>query len=353
MSWTFGNKLKITVFGQSHSEAIGVVIDGFPAGIKVDKEKLSSFMARRAPGQNFSTPRKERDSVEFMAGLNEQGLTCGSPILAVIKNLNVQSKDYENIRICPRPSHSDLVSLIKFGEGRDIRGGGQFSGRLTAPLCIAGALCLDLLAQKGIKIGAHILSVGNASDIRYSLVDNEIAKNLDFFPAIDENGANGMIAEIESARADGDSVGASIECKIVGLPAGLGEPMFDGIENVLAKAMFAIPAVKGFEVGAGFEVTTRRGSENNDTLMVKDGKIQTVTNNDGGINGGITNGMPIVFKVAIKPTPSISKPQNSVNVNTMEPQVLEIRGRHDPCIAVRAVPVVEAVSAIVFADMLI
>lgn len=352
MSWTIGEKLKVTVFGQSHSEAIGVVIDGFPSGIKVNEEKLEKFMQRRAPGQAFSTPRKEADKVEFLSGLNVDGKTCGSPIVAIIKNTNVQSKDYDNIKLLPRPSHSDLVSFLKFGEGRDIRGGGQFSGRLTAPLCIAGALCLDLLESKGIKIGAHIYNVGNSFDLPYDKVEQNIPTNQADFPAIDKEKSIKMQEEILSVMKEGDSIGASVECKIVGLPSAIGEPMFDGIENCLAKAMFGIPAVKGFEVGAGFEVCTKKGSENNDKLTIKDGKITTLTNNDGGINGGITNGMPITFRVAIKPTPSIAKAQQSVNLETMQEQVLEIRGRHDPCIAVRAVPVVEAVSAIVFADLL-
>ncbi|MBE7089865.1 MAG: chorismate synthase [Clostridiales bacterium] len=353
MSWTIGEKLKITVFGQSHSEAIGVVIDGFPSGVTVNVDKLESFMKRRAPGQAFSTPRKEADKVEFLSGLNVDGKTCGSPIVAIIRNTNVQSKDYDNIKLLPRPSHSDLVSLLKFGEGRDIRGGGQFSGRLTAPLCIAGALCLDLLESKGVKIGAHIYSVGNSFDLPYDKVDEIIPNNQVDFPAIDKNQSAKMQEEILSVMKEGDSIGASIECKIVGVPATIGEPMFDGIENCLAKAMFGIPAVKGFEVGAGFDVCKKKGSENNDELTVKEGKITTVTNNDGGINGGITNGMPITFRVAIKPTPSIAKAQQSVNVESMEEETLEIRGRHDPCIAVRAVPVVEAVSAIVFANLLI
>lgn len=353
MAWTYGNKLKITVFGQSHSEAIGVVIDGFPSGVKVDKEGLQSFMARRAPGQNLSTPRKEGDAVEFLSGLNENGLTCGSPILAIIKNTNVKSGDYDNIRLCPRPSHSDLVSFYKFGEGRDIRGGGQFSGRLTAPLCIAGGLCKSYLESKGVKIGAHILSVGNATDKRYSPVSEDIESNVAELPTLTKEGAEDMKKEIESARADGDSVGGKIECKIVGMPVGVGEPMFDGIENNLAKIAFAIPAVKGFEVGDGFNVSSKRGSQNNDALTILDGKIKTVTNNDGGINGGITNGMPITFTVAIKPTPSIAKEQQSVNIDSKEIQTLSVKGRHDPCIAVRAVPVVEAVAAIALLDMMI
>lgn len=353
MSNTYGNKLKITVFGQSHSPAIGVVIDGFPSGVKVDKEFIASFMARRAPGQNLTTPRIEKDAPKFISGLNADGVTCGAPICAIIENTNVRSGDYSNIALTPRPSHSDYTSLLKYGESRDLRGGGQFSGRLTAPLCIAGALALLYLKDRGIKIGAHLSSVGGKKDDFYDLVDDIIPDNTNGFPAINLEKAKLMQTEIQSARADGDSVGSTVECKITGVPSGLGEPMFDGMENRLAQMMFAIPAVKGFEVGSGFCVSEKRGSENNDALTVSEGRVKTVTNNSGGINGGITNGMPIVFKVAFKPTPSISKPQRSVNLQTLTEQTLEIRGRHDPCIGVRAVPVVEACSALVILDSIL
>lgn len=353
MSSSYGNKLKVQVFGQSHSPAIGVVIDGFPSGMKVDMDFLSSFMARRAPGQALSTTRKEADEVEFLSGLNENGETCGAPICAVIKNTNVRSKDYSNLAITPRPSHSDYTSLIKYGDSRDIRGGGQFSGRLTAPLCIAGALCLQYLSSKGVKIGAHISSVLNVLDDAYDLVNDEIPNNVSDFSCINGEKAKQMKSVIEEARMNCDSVGGTVEAKVVGVSEGLGDPMFDGVENKLAQMMFAIPAVKGFEIGAGFDVAKRCGSENNDPLCVVDGKVKTVTNNAGGINGGITNSMPIVFKVAFKPTPSIAKPQQSVNLMTMQEETLKIVGRHDPCIVVRAVPVVEACTAIAILDLMI
>ena len=352
MSNTFGQNIKITVFGQSHSPSIGVVIDNFPCGLKVDFDYLREFMSRRAPGQNLTTPRKEGDEVEFLSGLNENGETCGAPICAIIKNTNVKSKDYDKLADLPRPSHSDLTSFYKFGDSRDIRGGGQFSGRLTAPICIAGALCNMWLKEKGVNIFAHLSSVGNVEDKRYDLVSNEIERNISTFPTLDEIVADKMKEEIEKARVDGDSVGSTVECKITGVPLGLGEPMFEGVENRLAQMMFGIPAVKGFEVGLGFKSSTLKGSENNDPMCVKDGKICTTTNNAGGINGGITNGMPIVFRVAIKPTPSILKHQTSVNVRTLEQEELLICGRHDPCIGVRAVPVVEGATAIVVADMI-
>ena len=352
MGSSYGNNLKIQIFGQSHSEAIGVVIDGFPTGMKVDMNFLSTFMARRAPGQALSTPRKELDEVEFLSGLNERGETCGAPICAIIRNTNVRSKDYSNIALSPRPSHSDYTSYVKYGESRDVRGGGQFSGRLTAPLCIAGALCMQYLKTKGIKIGAHISSIYDIYDDLYDPVNDEIPDNVCGFSCINGEKAEQMKRVIENARDNLDSVGGCIETKITGLKAGLGEPMFDGVENRLAQIMFAIPAVKGFEVGAGFDVAKRFGSENNDAICIKEGKVKTVTNHAGGINGGITNSMPVVFRVAFKPTPSIGQPQKSVNLKEMREEIVEIKGRHDPCIVVRAVPVVEACSAIAVLDMM-
>lgn len=351
MSSLYGEKLKITVFGQSHSKGIGVVIDGFPAGVQIDTETLKTFMARRAPGRIYTTPRKESDKVEFLSGLNEKGLTCGAPITAFIENTNQNSSDYDNVKICPRPSHSDLVSLLKHGDGADIRGGGQFSGRLTAPICVAGGIAKQVLSGLGVTIGAHIYKIGSVIDDEYSKTDEEISQNLPDFPSINPERASKMQDQILSAIKEGDSVGAVIECKITGLPVGLGEPMFDGVESKLAKIMFSIPAVKGFEIGAGFSVADRKGSENNDQIIVSEGKIATETNNDGGVNGGITNGMPVIFKVAFKPTPSIAKPQKTVNMETLEEETLEIKGRHDPCVAIRAVPVVEAAAAIAILDM--
>lgn len=352
MSNTYGDNIKVTVFGQSHSPEIGVVIDGFPSGVKIDREFLDSFMARRSPGQNLTTKRNEKDYAEFVSGLNADGVTCGAPICAVIRNTDVRSQDYSNLLKLPRPSHSDYTSLLKYGESRDVRGGGQFSGRLTAPLCVAGALAMMWLKDKGVKIGAHISSVGNIADEKYDVVSDEIPSNSDGFPAINKAVAMAMREEIEKARLDCDSVGATVECKITGVPAALGDPMFDGMENRLARMMFAIPAVKGFEVGSGFAAAESYGSVNNDPVTVKDGKIKTITNNSGGINGGITNGMPVVFRLAFKPTPSIAKPQRSVNLETLVEEELIIHGRHDPCIGVRAVPVVEACAAIVIADVM-
>ena len=352
MSSLNGKKLDITIFGESHSEFIGVDIVGFPKGVKIDREFLTSFMKRRAPGQAFSTPRKEGDIVEFIKGVNENDETTGD-IRAIIKNTNTKSGDYDNLKDLPRPSHGDFVSYLKYGENRDVRGGGKFSGRLTALLCIVGGLCIPLLKEKGIEIGAHLFKVGDIEDKQYSYLDGVIDKNLDDFPVTNEESGEKMKELISAVREEKDSIGALVECKITGMPVAIGGPYFDGVENNLARIMFAIPGVKGFEIGGGFEVVKRKGSENNDQFTVKDGKIVTLTNNDGVINGGITNGMPIVFKVAFKPTPSISKEQQSVNLKTLTEEKLVIKGRHDPCIGVRAVPVVEACTAIALLDMLL
>ena len=353
MSCNFGEKVKITIFGQSHSDAIGVVIDGLPAGKKLDMDKISSFMSRRAPGKNkFSTARKEGDVPEILSGLVE-GVTCGAPLCAVIRNGDTRSKDYENLRAVPRPAHSDFTAFFKHNGFNDIRGGGNFSGRLTAPLCFAGAVCMQYLEDKGIKIGAHIEKIAGISDCRYDSV------NVDFkdvsekeFPVLCDEKGKEMQERIEKARLDCDSVGGVIECAVTGLPVGLGEPMFDGVENVISHAVFAIPAIKGIEFGNGFAGSDMTGSENNDSFTVCDGKIITETNNHGGILGGITSSMPVIFRVAVKPTPSIGKQQKSVNLLTREEESLVIHGRHDPCIVPRAVPCVEAATAVAIMNLM-
>ena len=353
MSCNFGEKVKITIFGQSHSDAIGIVIDGLPAGKKLDMEKISAFMSRRAPGKNkFSTPRKEGDIPEILSGLVD-GVTCGAPLCAVIRNSDTRSKDYENLKAVPRPAHSDFTAFFKHNGFNDIRGGGNFSGRLTAPLCFAGAVCMQYLEDKGIKIGAHIERIAGVSDCRYDSV------NVDFkdvsekeFPVICDEKGKEMQEKIEQARLDGDSVGGVIECAVTGLPAGVGEPMFDGVENVISHAVFAIPAIKGIEFGSGFAGADMTGSENNDAFTVCDGKITTETNNHGGVLGGITSSMPVVFRVAVKPTPSIAKAQKSVNLITCEEENLVINGRHDPCIVSRAVPCVEAATAVAIMNLM-
>lgn len=352
MSCSFGEKVKITIFGQSHSEAIGVVIDGLPAGKKIDIEKINNFMSRRAPGKNkFSTSRKEADTPHILSGLVDD-TTCGAPLCAVINNSDTRSKDYENLRVVPRPAHSDFAAFFKHNGFNDIRGGGNFSGRLTAPLCFAGAVCMQFLEDEGIKIGAHIEKIGGVKDERFNPVDVNFDGICEKeFPVINDSCGEKMREVIEEARLDGDSVGGVIECAVTGLPVGLGEPMFDGVENVISQAVFAIPAVKGIEFGAGFDSAEMRGSENNDAFSSVDGKFVTDTNNHGGILGGITSSMPVVFRVAMKPTPSISKTQKSVNLLTREEETVEVNGRHDPCVVPRAVPCVEAAAAIAIMNL--
>ena len=327
MASTFGHNVKISIFGQSHSAAIGVVIDGLPAGIALDEEKLQKFLDRRAPGKSrYSTARKEADRPEFLSGLVD-GVTCGAPLAAVIRNTNTRSADYDNIRDIPRPGHADYTAHVKYNGFEDVSGGGHFSGRLTAPLCVAGGIILQILEKKGITISASILEIGGSR--------------------------RDPFGKIEEARQAGDSVGGIIECIADGLPSGIGEPMFDGLENRIAQAVFAIPAVKGIEFGRGFEAARLRGSENNDPFYYDGVRVRTRTNNHGGILGGISSGMPVVLRVAIKPTPSIARSQESIRYSRKEDAVLEVRGRHDPCIVPRAVPCVEAACAIAIYDLMI
>ena len=350
MSSTFtGLALRLSIFGQSHSEAIGMTIDGLPAGLPIDLDKLQAFLNRRAPGQNdWSTPRKEEDRPEFLCGLKD-GFTCGAPLTAIIHNNNTRPKDYSRLKITPRPGHADYTAEVKYRGFQDYSGGGHFSGRLTAPLCIAGGVLKQMLESKGITVDARIAAIAGILDespFTASVADKR-------FPVVDDAIGEQMREAIRAARAEGDSVGGVIECVVRGVPAGIGEPMFDGIENQIARAVFAVPAVKGIEFGAGFAAANMRGSENNDPFTVRDGKVETLTNNAGGILGGISNGMPVVFRAAVKPTPSIAKEQQSVNLNTMQPEALNITGRHDPCIVPRAVPVIEAAAALAISDLIL
>ena len=349
MSSSYGKNIKLTIFGQSHSEAIGVTMEGLPAGFKIDMDKLNAFLSRRAPGKNaWSTPRKEADAPEFLCGLKDN-ITCGAPLTAIIRNTNTRSSDYAPFADTPRPGHADFTAKIKYNNANDPSGGGHFSGRLTAPLCIAGGICLQLLEAEGINIKARIKSIGNIID--ESEFNNPVSDK--DFPAVSDEAAEKMQTLIARARADSDSVGGIVECIIDNLPVGLGDPMFDGMENRIASIVFGIPAVKGIEFGAGFECAKMRGSENNDEYYIDGEKVKTATNNCGGILGGISNGMPIVFRAAFKPTPSIAKKQNTVNLKTGENAELVITGRHDPCIVPRAVPVVEAAAAIAVYDALL
>lgn len=329
MSNSLGKLFRFTVFGQSHAPALGVTIEGLPGGFEPDMDKLMAFMARRAPGGRYSTSRKEADAPEFISGLAE-GRCCGAPVTAMIRNTNTRSADYDYMRHIPRPGHADFTAISKYGDSRDYSGGGQFSGRLTAALCIAGGLAMQLLEAEGIKISASIRSIGAETDEKkmYELIDK--------------------------VRAGGDSVGGVIECRVEGLRPGIGEPMFDGLENRIAQAVFGIPAVKGIEFGAGFAAADMLGSECNDPFMLNDrGDVCTDGNNHGGILGGISSGMPVVFRVAIKPTPSIAKIQKSVDLESMEETELQIRGRHDPCIVPRALPCVEAAAAVAVYDLIL
>lgn len=354
MSSEFGKLLRVSVFGESHGPAIGVLIDGLPAGEAVDADELQRFMNRRRPGQNaLSTARKESDAPRFLSGLRD-GVTNGFPLAALIGNADQRSGDYDAFRDTPRPGHADYTAFVKWGGAADMRGGGHFSGRLTAPICIAGGIAKQILARRNIHIGAHLSSVANIADDAFplypakELFDAVAAKA---FPVLNDRAGKRMQEAIAKAREESDSVGGVVECAAVGIPSGWGGPMFEGMESRLAAALFGIPAVKGVEFGAGFTASTLRGSENNDAFAVEQGRVVTVTNHSGGILGGITNGMPLLFRAAFKPTPSIARPQRSVNLRTNQEIEMTIPGRHDPCVAHRAAPVVEAAAAVVLLDV--
>lgn len=357
MSTTYGKNLKITIYGGSHDAQIGVRATGLPKDFEFDIDALESFMKRRAPGQNkYSTTRKEPDKPVFLSGVDGSRIN-GNELHAVIYNTNQRSSDYASTEFVPRPSHADFAARMKYQDNVDLRGGGHFSGRLTAPMCIIGGICLQYLASKGIYVGAHIYSVGNVYDTPFDPVSIDkstlLHSSLSDFPALDECSGAKMREVIEEARLDGDSVGGIVECAVIGLSAGLGEHMFDGVENRISSIVFGIPAVKGIEFGAGFESARLRGSENNDPFFTDGERIFTKTNNAGGILGGMTSGMPVIFRAAMKPTPSIFKEQDSVDMITMTNKKLVINGRHDPCVAIRAVPVFEAAAAIAITDLLL
>ena len=353
MSSTYGENLKLSIFGQSHGAAIGMTLDGIPAGLPVDLEQLQTFLNRRAPGQNdYSTPRKEEDRPEFLSGVLD-GHTCGAPLAAIIRNTNTRAGDYANLKDCPRPGHADYTAQVKYGGCQDAAGGGHFSGRLTAPLCIAGGLCKQWLETRGIRVGAHIAAIAGVEDDAFDPMCPQLeAVNTDF-PVLNPQAGAKMREAVSAARMSLDSVGGIIECAVTGLPVGLGEPMFGGVEGRIAQIVYGIPAVKGVEFGIGFEAANLRGSENNDPFRMENGKVVTATNHCGGILGGITNGMPLLFRAAIKPTPSISQVQQSVSLSLGETRELVVKGRHDPCIVPRAVPVVEAAASIAIFDLLL
>ncbi len=339
--------MRHTIFGESHGPAIGVTLEGVPAGLKLDLDFMQKELSRRATGRNaLSTARKEADQVQVLSGLFE-GKTTGTPLTLLIANGDQHSSDYEAIRYTPRPSHGDYAGFIQSHGHLDYRGGGHFSGRLTAPLVAAGAVAKQILAGQGIWVGAHISSIYGISDAILEDAEDLRAVAEKDFPVLDDEKGGEMKAAILEAKREGDSVGGSIECAVTGLPAGLGAPDFGhNAEGIFAQYLFAVPAVKGVDFGAGVALSMMRGSEANDPFVVRDGKVVTKTNHAGGINGGITNGMPVVFEVTMRPTPSIALPQESVDLRTGEEVEIEIKGRHDPCIVHRAVPVIEAAAAL-------
>lgn len=350
MSSKIGTNIEISIFGESHGEAIGVTINNLLAGEKIDIDELSAFMMRRQGGNNpFSTPRKEADEVKFLSGMLN-GYTTGAPLCAIIENHNTRSGDYNSD--IPRPGHADFTSHIKYSGFNDQRGGGHFSGRLTAPLCIAGGILIQILKRKGINILSHIYSIGSVCDEPFDALTPTIGDDLTF-PVLNQSVKEAMQQEILSAMAESDSVGGVIECAVTGVPAGYGNPIFDGIENKIASTVFGIGAVKGIEFGIGFKASSQRGSEVNDPFIIKDGEIRTETNNHGGILGGISSGMPIIFRTAFKPTPSIARKQRSVSLSEMKETTFSITGRHDPCIVPRALPCIESAAAIAVADIIL
>ncbi len=363
MATSYGKNLTVSIYGGSHDECIGVIADGLPAGFKFNMQELSEFMQRRAPGRNqLSTQRKEPDMPEFLSGVSfadgSLATLNGKTLHAIIKNTSQRSSDYSDLEFVPRPSHADYAARMKYGEKVDLRGGGHFSGRLTAPMCIVGGICLQYLRSLGIEIAAHLYAVGGVCDAPFDLAnvdldDFALLRARSEFPVLDCNAGMAMKETIELARNEGDSVGGIVECAVLGLRAGLGEHMFDGAENRIAGIVFGIPAVKAIEFGNGFECTSLRGSQNNDQFYTDGKSIYTKTNNCGGILGGMTNGMPLVFRAAMKPTPSIYCEQDSVDMVSMSPVKLTIKGRHDPCVVIRAVPVFEAAAAIAVVDMLL
>ena len=353
MSSTFGEHLKLSIFGQSHGPAIGMTLDGVPAGQPIDFEKLQKFLNRRAPGNHtYSTTRKEEDKPEFLSGIVD-GYSCGAPIAAVIRNYNQRPIDYMGLKDRPRPGHADYTAQMKYGGYQDVSGGGHFSGRLTAPLCIAGGLCKQWLENLGIYINAHIYKIGTIYDTAFDPTNPQIQSIQDSFPVICEDAEHKMIRVINAAKESGDSIGGIIECAATGLPAGIGEPMFGGLESRIAAIVYGIPAVKGVEFGAGFEYCAMYGSTANDAFYIYGDSVKTVTNHSGGILGGISNGMPLLFRVAVKPTPSIAATQKTVSLAAHNDVEIQIKGRHDPCIVPRAVPVVEAACAVALYDAIL
>ncbi len=352
MKNTFGNNISITLFGESHGAAIGCVLDGIAPGIEVDEAFIACQMEKRKGINSISTPRRETDKVKILSGVFE-GKTTGTPIAFVIENASQHSKDYSDTKDLARPSHADYTAQCKYGGYQDYRGGGHFSGRITAPIVAAGAVCLKALENKGIYIGTHISSCGGIKDRAFDNISEDIKLLSEKpMPVLCEKAEKEIISAIEKAASEGDSLGGTLTTAVIGMPEGVGEPWFDTVEGMLSHALFSIPAVKGVEFGSGFDFAHMKGSQANDPFFMKDGSVQTKTNNNGGINGGITNGMPIVFTVAVKPTPSIFKEQETVDFVKNEDAILLVKGRHDPAIIHRVRVVVDSITAITLCDLL-
>ena len=352
---SFGKNIKVNIYGGSHEPEIGVIISGLPVGTSFDMDQLQKFLDRRAPGNSpFATPRKEPDTAVPAEGITLDGTTATTTepaIKLVIKNTNTRSQDYKNLRDIPRPGHADYTAYVKYGDKLNMAGGGPFSARMTAPLCIAGGIAIQLLQQQGIEIGAHIYSIGSITDAPLDTLNPSVPES--DFPVISAEAGEQMKELILQAKAEEDSIGGIVEVFAKNVPAGIGGPMYDGVEGVLAPVFFGIPAVKGLEFGAGFNASAMRGSENNDPFRIENGTVVTTSNNHGGILGGITSGMPVIARLAFKPTPSITKEQQSVSLSKMTNETLSIQGRHDPCVVLRAVPICEAAMAIGLLDMLL
>lgn len=349
MSNTWGNEIRLSIFGESHGGGIGMILDGVVPGIQLNIDEIQKQMARRAPGGALATPRKEVDEVEFLSGVVD-GVTCGSPICGVIRNTNTRSKDYGKTKDWMRPSHADYTARIKYGGFADFRGGGHFSGRLTAPLVLAGSICGQVLEQKfGLQAGSHIVRLGEYKEDNWDSPNADLLKQMEESRIPCQNPQK--VAEIiEEARMAADSVGGMVETALTGIPAGLGDPFFDSLESRIAHLLFSVPAVKSVSFGAGERFAAMRGSKANDAFCLRKGKVQTQTNHNGGILGGISTGMPVVFSTVLKPTPSIGQVQSSVNMETMQEEENQIVGRHDPCIVLRAIPVLEAAAKIALYD---
>ena len=357
MSATWGDNIKISIFGESHGKAIGIIIDGLAGGIELDIDAIAEEMRRRAPGtSDITTPRCEKDEFEIVSGFFN-GYTTGTPLTCLIYNKNQHSKDYESIRYVMRPGHADFTGFIKYNGFSDYRGGGHFSGRITAPLVFAGAIAKQILAKKNIQIASHISSIAGIKDRDFNSKDYNITKFEQLrnkrLPVLTEGTEELFIQEILQAKENNNSVGGIVETVVSNIKAGIGCPFFDSVESKLAHLLFSIPAVKGVEFGAGFNISSMNGKDANDEIYYEDGVVKTYTNNNGGIVGGITNGMPVTFKVAFKPTPSIGMKQRTIDIKSMQNTEAETKGRHDPCIIPRAIPVVESVTAIAMLDLII